>query len=119
MLQPGDTLNNGAYRVAGELGAGGFGVVFLADEVNLGRRVAIKTILPEIAARDRNAAAGFYNEARMNAGLDHPHIIPIYYIGQEPVRGAVLQYIVMEFVAGGELEHTLVAVTHTHLQRIR
>ena len=119
MLQPGDTLNNGAYRVAGELGAGGFGVVFLADEVNLGRRVAIKTILPEIAARDRNAAAGFYNEARMNAGLDHPHIIPIYYIGQEPVRGAVLHYIVMEFVEGGDLESALAAETVPLSQRLR
>jgi len=119
MLQPGDTLNNGAYRVAGELGAGGFGVVFLADEVNLGRRVAIKTILPEIAARDRNAAAGFYNEARMNAGLDHPHIIPIYYIGQEAVRGAVLHYIVMEFVEGGDLDSALAAEIVPLPQRLR
>jgi len=119
MLQPGDTLNNGAYRVTGELGAGGFGVVYLADEVNLGRRVAIKTILPEIAARDRNAAAGFYNEARMNAGLDHPNIIPIYYIGQEQVRGAPLHYIVMEFVEGGDLDSVLAGEAIALPQRLR
>ena len=119
MLQPGDTLNNGAYRVVRELGAGGFGVVYLADEVNLGRRVAIKTILPEVAARDRNAAAGFYNEARMNAGLDHPHIIPIYYIGQEQIRGAPVHYIVMEFVEGGDLDTVLARETVGLPQRLR
>jgi hypothetical protein len=119
MLQPGDTLNNGAYRVTGELGAGGFGVVYLAEEVNLGRRVAIKTILPEIAARDRNAAAGFYNEARMNAGLDHPHVIPIYYIGQEQIRGAPAHYIVMEFVEGGDLEGVIAREAVSLPQRLR
>jgi serine/threonine-protein kinase len=94
-------------------------VVYLAEELNLGRRVAIKTILPEIAARDRNAAAGFYNEARMNAGLDHAHIIPIYYIGQEQIRGAPVHYIVMEFVEGGDLDSVLTQTAVAWPQRLR
>lgn len=107
MLQPGDALNQGAYRILSELGSGGFGVVYLAEDTRLGRRVAIKTLLPEIASRERNAVEAFFNEARMNAGLDHPNIIPVYFVGQEPVRGHTLQYIVMEFVEGGDLETAL------------
>jgi peptide/nickel transport system substrate-binding protein len=107
VLQPGDTLNQGTYRILSELGSGGFGVVYLAEDTGLGRRVAIKTLLPEIASRERHAVEAFFNEARMNAGLDHPNIIPVYVVGQEPVRGRTLQYIVMEFVEGGDLETAL------------
>ena len=119
MLQPGDTLNRGAYRIEQELGAGGFGVVYLAQEVMIPRRVAIKTILPEVAARDRNAAEGFYNEARMTAGLEHHHIIPIYYVGQDHVRGAVVHYIVMEYVEGGDLESAMSREAVDLVQRLR
>jgi osmotically-inducible protein OsmY len=119
MLEPGDTLNHGAYRIVKELGAGGFGVVYLAEEVALRRSVAVKTILPEVAARDRNAAEGFLNEARMNAGLDHPGIIHIHYVGQESVRGRVVHYIVMEYVQSGDLETVLSLETVDLGQRFR
>jgi len=122
MLEPGDTLNHGAYRILKELGAGGFGVVYLAEEAALGssvRSVAIKTILSEVALRDRHAAEGLLNEARVSAGLDHPGIVPVHYVGQEPVRGHVVHYIVMEYVQGGDLETVLSMETVNLGQRLR
>jgi serine/threonine protein kinase/osmotically-inducible protein OsmY len=103
----GDTLNHGAYRIERELGTGGFGVVYLAEEVALRRKVAIKTILPEVASREPRAAEIFYTEARVTAGLSHPCILPIYFVGEESHEGQSLPYIVMEYVDGGDLETIL------------
>ena len=119
MLEPGDTLNHGAYRIIKELGAGGFGVVYLGEEAALPRSVAIKTILPEVVSRERHAVEALLNEARLNAGLDHPGIIPVYYVGQEPIRGHVVHYIVMEYVQGGDLETVLSLGTVDLEQRLR
>jgi len=119
MLKPGDTLNHGAYRILSELGSGGFGVVYLAEEVALGRHVAIKIIRPDVAGQDRNVAAGFYNEARMNAALDHPHIVRINYVGQETVRDGPVDYIVMEYAEGGDLDTVLARDGADMPQRIR
>jgi len=117
MLEPGDTLNYGAYRIQRELGGGGFGIVYLADDVPLQRSVAIKTLRPEIATQDR-AADDFYNEARMNAGLAHPNIIPVHFVGQETVRGRVVHYLVMEFVGGGDLQSVIENETVGMAQRL-
>ncbi|HEY7677254.1 MAG TPA: protein kinase [Candidatus Methylomirabilis sp.] len=119
MLQPGDTLNHGAYRIERQLGAGGFGVVYLATEVALERPVAIKTILPEMAAREPEVAEAFYTEARLTARLSHPHIIPIYFVGEEVGRGLPLRYVVMEYLAGGDLEKALARETWDLPQRLR
>ena len=119
MLQPGDTLNRGAYRIERELGAGGFGVVYLAEEVTLRRKVAIKTILSEVGARELGVAEAFYAEARLTARLSHPYIIPIYYVGEEGLRGGPLPYVVMEYVEGGDLEMALRRDARNFPQRIR
>src|SRR5262245_20951440 len=120
MLQPGDTLSHETYRIVRELGAGGFGVVYLAEEVTpLGRQVAIKIIRPDVAAQDRNAAVAFYNEARVNAGLDHSNVVRIHSVGQETVRGQQIDYIVMEYVDHGDLETALAREPADMARRIR
>ena len=71
----------GEYRVLKVLGRGGMGVVFLAEDVRLGRRVALKTMRPE-AAQMANAKQRFLREARGTAAIEHDHIIPIYQVGE-------------------------------------
>ena len=119
MLRSGDALNHGAYRIERELGAGGFGAVYLAEEVTLRRKVAIKTILPEVVAREPQAAEVFYAEARLTAGLAHPYILPIYFVGEEASGGQSLPYIVMEYVDGGDLETILARKSVDLRQRLR
>ncbi len=119
MLRVGDTLNHGAYRIERELGAGGFGVVYLAEEITLRRKVAIKTILPEVAAREPRVAEAFFAEARVTAGLSHPYILPIYFVGEESSSGQPFPYIVMEYIDGGDLETVLAKKTVDLQQRLR
>jgi hypothetical protein len=64
------------------LGAGGFGIVYLADDPQLGRRVAVKIPRPETLLT-AGARARFLCEARAAARLDHPHIVPVFESGEE------------------------------------
>ncbi len=118
-MRPGETLNHGAYRIEQEIGAGGFGVVYLAEEVTLRRKVAIKAILPEVVAREPRAAEVFYAEARLTARLAHPYILPIYFVGEEASGGQSFPYIVMEYVDGGDLETVLARKSVDIRQRLR
>src|SRR6476620_804757 len=80
----------GEYSLQRELGRGGMGVVYLARDVQLDRDVAIK-VLPAHLARDPEARERFLREARMAAGLSHPHIVPIHRVGEAtspPAAGA-------------------------------
>ncbi len=90
------------YRLQGILGRGGMGSVFLAEDIALGRQVAIK-VLPLELARDQHLVQRFRQEARTAARLDHPNIIPIYSV--ESVGG--LEFFVMKFVSGTSLERKL------------
>lgn len=72
----------GQYRVLGLLGRGGMGLVFRAEDVLLGRHVAVKVLRPELSA-DAAFRRRFLREARTAAGLDHDHIVPVYHVGQE------------------------------------
>lgn len=92
----------GRYQLRELLGAGGMGVVFLADDVSLGRPVAIK-VLPTELSSDKNIVARFRREAKTAANLDHPGIIPVLSVESD----ADLHYFVMKFVAGQTLEGTL------------
>ena len=88
----------GEYSIQRELGRGGMGVVYLARDVQLDRDVAIK-ILPPHLARSASARERFVREARMAAGLSHPHIVPIHRVGE--AGGFV--FFVMSYVEGESL----------------
>ncbi|MCH8143528.1 MAG: serine/threonine protein kinase [Gemmatimonadetes bacterium] len=89
------------YEVQHELAAGGMGVVFLARDVALDRRVAVKVLLPEIATEV--AAQRFLREARILASLSHSHIIPVHHVGEADG----LFYYVMDYMEGATLADAL------------
>ena len=88
----------GDYRIIRELGRGGMGIVFEAEQASLGRRVAIK-VLPTSSALDPRRRARFHMEAQAAAHLRHPHIVPIHVVGCE---GGV-HFLAMQFVDGPSL----------------
>ena len=88
----------GEYSIERELGRGGMGIVYLAREVQLDRLVAIK-VLPSTLAAQEGLKERFLREARMAAGLSHPHIVPIHRVGE--TRGFV--FFVMAYVSGDTL----------------
>ncbi len=69
------------YRILSELGTGGTGVVFLAEDVSLHRRVALKFIRADLV-RSEEADARLVREARAASALDHPNVATIYEIGE-------------------------------------
>ncbi|HTE47400.1 MAG TPA: serine/threonine-protein kinase [Gemmatimonadaceae bacterium] len=92
----------GEYSLERELGRGGMGIVYLAREVQLDRLVAIK-VLPQALSQRSDVRDRFLREARMAASLSHPHIVPIYRVGE--ARGFV--FFVMAFVNGETLGERL------------
>src|SRR6266566_3936057 len=104
----GRTLSH--YRVLEKLGEGGMGVVYLAEDTLLGRRVAIKTIHSRAGAEDRLFRARFLREARAVSALSHPHIATIYDYG-ETEEGE--PYIVMELIKGETLGELMLTDTLT------
>ena len=96
----------GDFRIIREIGRGGMGVVYEAEQLSLGRSVALK-ILPYAAMLDQKAITRFKNEARAAATLDHPNIVPVHAVGNE--RG--IYYYAMSLVDG----QTLAELIH-HLQ---
>jgi serine/threonine-protein kinase len=99
-----DTLFDGRYLITRKLGSGGMANVYLAQDQELGRRVAIK-ILDDRHARDEQFVERFRREAQNAAGLSHPNIVSIYDRGDS--EGTY--YIAMEHVEGRTLKELLVA----------
>ncbi len=83
----------GDFRIVREVGRGGMGRVYEAEQVSLGRRVALK-VLPFAATMDPRQLQRFHNEARAAAGLHHTNIVPVYAVGCE--RG--VHYYAMQFI---------------------
>src|SRR5690349_21444834 len=92
-----------AYTVDSEIGRGGMGVVYNARDERLKRRVAIKVLPPELAFREE-IRLRFLREAETAARLSHPHIVPIFSVGEGPDG---LVYFIMAFVDGEPLSGTL------------
>src|ERR687896_2451511 len=99
-----DTLFDGRYRIVSKLGAGGMANVYLAEDQELGRRVAIK-ILNDRHANDDQFVERFRREAKNAAGLSHPNIVSIYDRGE--AEGTY--YIAMEHLDGRTLKELIVA----------
>ena len=99
-----DTLFDGRYLIIRKLGSGGMANVYLAEDQELGRRVAIK-ILDDRHARDEQFVERFRREAQNAAGLSHPNIVSIYDRGE--AEGTY--YIAMEYLDGRTLKELLVA----------
>jgi serine/threonine protein kinase/Tol biopolymer transport system component len=92
----------GPYRLEEEIGRGGMGVVYRATRLDTGETVALKLMLPEIAANS-HFRARFVREASLGSGLDHPNIVPIYDAGE--TDGEL--FIAMRLVAGRDLKEVL------------
>ena len=93
----------GTYRIVRELGSGGMGSVYEAVREDIGRRVAIKVLLPKHSA-DPQVAARFFLEARAVSIINHPGLVAIHEHGMTPDGQA---YLVMEFLAGQTLRQRI------------
>ncbi len=103
----------GDYRILREIGRGGMGVVYEAEQISLGRRVALK-VLPGQASGNRVVQERFRREARAAARLHHTNIVPVYEVGQD----GDVRFYAMQFIDGQGLD-AVITELHRLLDRAR
>ena len=99
MRSPSNWVSTGSCR---EIGRGGMGIVYEAEQVSLGRHVALK-VLPAHALLTSNLLTRFQNEARAAARLHHTNIVPVFGVGED--QG--IHYYAMQFIQGHGLDEVL------------
>jgi serine/threonine protein kinase/tetratricopeptide (TPR) repeat protein len=104
----------GDYRIYREVGRGGMGIVYEAEQISLRRRVALK-VLPYAAVLDSRQLRRFQNEAQAAARLHHTNIVPVYSVGCE--RG--VHYYAMQYIAGRDLESVINEFRQTDEQNVK
>ncbi|HIP70231.1 MAG TPA: serine/threonine protein kinase, partial [Anaerolineae bacterium] len=92
------------YQILRHIARGGMADVYLAQDVDLQRKVALKVMLDTLAAADPQFGARFRREAQMVAKLDHPNIVQVYNVGRTPANQP---YIAMQYIEGGSLRDKL------------
>jgi tetratricopeptide (TPR) repeat protein len=100
-------LTLGDFRIVREIGKGGMGVVYEAEQISLGRRVALK-VLPFAATMDQRHLQRFHNEARAAACLHHTNIVPVHFVGCE----RSVHFYAMQFIEGQSLAELIAAQGH-------
>jgi Tol biopolymer transport system component len=103
-MEAGTTI--GAYRITSQLGKGGMGEVWRAEDTRLGREVAIK-VLPEDVSKDPDRAARFEREAKVLASLNHPNIATLYGLESVSESGLDTTFLAMELVEGEDLSERI------------
>ncbi|KND44071.1 protein kinase domain-containing protein [Streptomyces stelliscabiei] len=103
----GGLVGDGRYRMTHRLGRGGMAEVFAAEDVRLGRTVAVKLLRSDLA-EDPISKARFTREAQAVAGLNHHSIVAVYDSGEDVVNGTPVPYIVMELVEGRTIRDLLI-----------
>lgn len=93
----------GDYEIQGEIGRGGMAVVYLAHDISLNRKVAIKVMTPALMMMDDDVQRRFKREAQTAASLSHPHIIPVYAVKEV----GNLVFFVMKYIVGRSLESVI------------
>ena len=108
MIDSASQLCLGDYRLIREVGRGGMGVVYEAEQLSLGRRVALK-VLPFAATLDAKQRQRFQNEAQAAALLHHDNIVPVYSVGND--RG--VSFYAMQFIEGQSLAELIAQMRRT------
>ncbi|MEV7345131.1 protein kinase [Streptomyces sp. NPDC093544] len=103
----GGLVGDGRYRLTHRLGRGGMAEVFAAEDVRLGRTVAVKLLRSDLA-EDPVSKARFTREAQSVAGLNHHAVVAVYDSGEDAVGSRVVPYIVMEIVEGHTIRDLLI-----------
>lgn len=103
----GGLVGDGRYRLTHRLGRGGMAEVFAAEDVRLGRTVAVKLLRSDLA-EDPVSKARFTREAQSVAGLNHHAVVAVYDSGEDVVGHATVPYIVMELVEGRTIRDLLI-----------
>ncbi|WP_128377575.1 protein kinase domain-containing protein [Streptomyces cavernae] len=103
----GGLVGDGRYRLTRKLGRGGMADVYAAEDVRLGRTVAVKLLRGDLA-EDPVSKARFTREAQSVAGLNHHAVVAVYDSGEDMIGGNVVPYIVMELVEGRTIRDLLI-----------